>query len=132
MPTPQEIESAAGIDLHDEVDRRRVWAAAQALASGDSRAPSAGDLRTARQVLDAADAATREHLSEGLGRATITLTDTGEADGEFEVAVECVPQLEEDGDEIAGTPAQIIALELLESTLGPPEGDDEHGHDHHH
>lgn len=129
MPTPQEIEAAAGIQPRDEADRKRIWGAAQALAAGAGRAPSAEDLRTAAELLEAADAATREHLSEGRGRATITLTDAGQGD-EVDIAVEFVPQLEElPGDEVAGTPAQLLALELLEGTLGEDPGD---GHDHHH
>lgn len=119
MPTPEEIEAAAGIEPRDEGDRRRVWAAAQSLASADGRAPSATDLRAARQALDAADAAGREHLAEGLGRATIVLTDAAGGDDEVEVSVEFVPQLEElPGDEVAGTPAQLLALEILEGTFG--------------
>lgn len=132
MPTPQEIEAAAGIEPRDEVDRKRIWAAAQALARLGGRAPAAEDLRAARDALDAAEEATGEHLAEGRGRATITLTDAGRGD-EVDVAVEFLPQLEElPGDEVAGTPAQLLALELLEGTFGE-EPDHDHGpHDHHH
>ena len=47
MPTPDEIEAAAGIEPVDEVERKRIWAAAQAKASLEARAPAADDLRLA-------------------------------------------------------------------------------------
>lgn len=130
MPTPEEIEAAAGIQPADEMERKRTWAGAQALASREGRAPSAEDLRLAEAVLQAARRAGDEHLSDGRGRASITLTDTGRGD-EVDVAVEFVPQLEElPDDEVAGTPAQLMALEILEGAFG---GDHDHeGHDHHH
>ena len=130
MPTPEEIEAAAGIQPSDEVDRKRTWAAAQALASRDGRAPSGEDLKLAEQVLDAARNATAEHLSEGRGRAVITLTDTGHGD-EVDIAVEFVPQLEDLGDEqVGGTPAQLMALEILEGAFGEHDHDHDHDHDH--
>src|SRR4051795_1785763 len=114
MPTPEEIEVAAGIQPADELQRKRIWAAAQAHALIDGgRAPSAADLSLAENMLRAAALAGDEHLQEGRGRATITLTDSGK-DDEVDVAVEFVPQLEELGDdEVAGTPAQLLALEIL-------------------
>jgi hypothetical protein len=114
MPTPEEIEEAAGIQPADELQRKRIWAAAQAHAILDGgRAPSATDLTTAESMLRAAALAGDEHLQEGRGRATITLTDSGK-DDEVDVAVEFVPQLEEVADdEVAGTPAQLLALEIL-------------------
>jgi hypothetical protein len=121
MPTPEEIEAAAGIQPPDELQRKRIWAAAQAHASVDGRAPSAEDLRIAEGMLTAAQLAGSEHLAEGRGRATITLTDSGRAE-EVDVAVEFIPQLEElAGDEVAGTPAQLLALEILNGAFG--EGD---------
>lgn len=117
MPTPQEIEQAAGIEPRDEVDRRRIWAGAQALAVAGGRAPSASDLRSARDVLDAAEAATEEHLTEGRGRAIITLTDS-DGEGEIEVGVEFIPPPRElPGDEVEGTPAQVAAIELLDQLV---------------
>src|SRR5437763_9078338 len=98
MPTPEEIETAAGIAPADELDRKRIWAAAQAYASGDGRAPSAEDLRLAETMLTAARTAGHEHLAEGRGRAIITMTDSGNED-EVDVAVEFTPQLEEIGGE---------------------------------
>jgi hypothetical protein len=118
MPTPEEIEAAAGIQPPDELQRKRIWAAAQAYASADGRAPSAEDLRVAEGMLAAAHLAGSEHLTEGRGRATITLTDSGRAE-EVDVAVEFIPQLEElVGDEVAGTPAQLLALEILNGAFG--------------
>lgn len=122
MPTPEEIEAAAGIQPADELQRKRIWAAAQAHAVMDGgRAPSASDLTLAEAMLRAASLAGDEHLQDGRGRATITLTDSGK-DDEVDVAVEFVPQLEELAeDEVAGTPAQLLALELLNGAFG--EGD---------
>src|SRR3954447_20476842 len=94
MPTPEEIEGAAGITPVDELQRKRIWAAAQAHAAVDGRAPSAEDLRIAEAMLTAAALAGDEHLADGRGRATITLTDSGREE-EVDVAVEFVPQLEE-------------------------------------
>jgi hypothetical protein len=122
MPTPEEIEEAAGITPADELQRKRIWAAAQAYAILDGgRAPAATDLTTAENMLRAAALAGDEHLQQGRGRATITLTDSGK-DDEVDVAVEFVPQLEEVGeDEVAGTPAQLLALEILNGAFN--EGD---------
>jgi hypothetical protein len=123
MPTPDEIEAAAGIEPTDELERKRIWAAAQELASRDGRAPAAADLQIAEGMLGAARHASQEHLAEGRGRATITLTDSG-ADDEVDVAVEFTPQLEERGEgEVSGTPAQLLALEILQGAFG--EGDPE-------
>jgi hypothetical protein len=118
MPTPEEIEAAAGIEPADELDRKRIWAAAQAHASVEDRAPAARDLQLAEAMLTAARDAGGEHLSDGRGRATITLTDSGKED-EVDVAVEFTPQLEEVGDgEVQGTPAQLLALEVLQGAFG--------------
>jgi hypothetical protein len=114
MPTPQEIEAAAGIQPVDELHRKRIWAAGQAHAAAEGRPPGAADLQVAERMLQAAQLAGNEHLTEGRGRAT----DSGQGD-EVDVAVEFVPQLEEvAADEVAGTPAQLMALELLNSAFG--------------
>jgi hypothetical protein len=119
MPTPEEIEAAAGIAPAGEEDRRRIWAAAQALASLQERGPGPNDLRVAQLALSAAGAISREHLDKGLGRAVITLTDSEAGDGEVEIGVEFSPELEEVGpEEVAGTPAQLLALEVLEGSFG--------------
>ncbi len=84
------------------------------------------------EVLSAA----REALSggtgvpEGAGRAVIVLEDSGGE--EVNVHVTFAPQLEEMSDgSIAGTPAQLAAMSLLESIAGDPE-DHGHGHSHDH
>lgn len=121
MPTPQEIEAAAGIVPADEADRKRIWAAAQAHAASHDRGPGAEDLQIAERMLHAAGNPGAEHLQHGLGRATITLTDS-ETDEEVDVAVEFSPQLEELGEaEVAGTPAQLLAVEILEDAFGGDE-----------
>src|SRR4051812_29324333 len=119
MPTPEEIEAAAGIRPGGEDDRKRIWAAAQAHAAPEGRGPGVEDLRVAQAMLDAAGAIGSEHLASGLGRAVITLTDSEDGDEEVDIAVEFSPQLEEVGsDEVAGTPAQLLALEVLEGAFG--------------
>jgi len=119
MPTPQEIEAAAGIAPAGEEERKRIWAAAQAHAASHDRGPGGEDLQIAERMLRAAGDLGGEHLEEGLGRATITLTDSQEADEEVDIAVEFSPQLEEVGEEeVAGTPAQLLAIEVLEGAFG--------------
>lgn len=128
MPTPEEIEAAAGISPAGEDDRKRIWAAAQAHAAPEGRGPNADDLRIAQAMLQAAGDLRGEHLAQGLGRAIITLTDSPDGDEEVEIGVEFSPQLEETGaDEVAGTPAQLLALEVLEGAFG--DHDHEHSHD---
>jgi hypothetical protein len=133
MPTPEEIEAAAGIQPTDEMERKRIWAAAQALAAPEGRAPAAADLGTAERVLDAAKAAAAEHLDAGRGRAVITISD-GRGEDEVDVAVEFTPQLNElpGGQEVEGTPAQLLALEILNGTFGDGSdlNGDGHGHSH--
>jgi hypothetical protein len=80
--------------------------------------------------------AVREALSggtgvpEGAGRAVIVLEDSGGE--EVNVHVTFAPQLEEMSDgSIAGTPAQLAAMSLLESIAGEAE-DHGHGHSHDH
>ena len=122
MPTPEEIEGAAGIAPASEEDRKRLWAAAQAHAAPEGRGPAADDLRVAAAMLTAAGAIGSEHLAAGLGRAIITLTDSEADDEEVDVSVEFSPQLEELGEsEVAGTPAQLLALEVLEDAFGDAE-----------
>lgn len=131
MPTPEEIEAAAGISPASEDDRKRIWAAAQAHAAPESRGPAAEDLRIAVAMLDAAGAIGSEHLAAGLGRATITLLDSAPGSEEVDISVEFSPQLEDVGEgEVAGTPAQLLALEVLESSFGDAEHDHPHDHGH--
>jgi hypothetical protein len=112
MASPQELEAAAGIEPASELERKRIWAGAQAHASGHGRAPGVEDLQLSERMLNAARAIEGERLAGGQGRAVITLLDAGE---EIEVSLEFQPDLEQVGEsEYAGTPAQIRALEILE------------------
>lgn len=80
-------------------------------------------LSAARHALTGANSA-----PEGAGRAVIVLEDSGGE--EVNVHVTFAPQLEEMTDgSIAGTPAQLAAMSLLESIAGDP---DDHGHGHSH
>lgn len=125
MPSPEEIEQAAGISPAGEEDRKRIWSAAQAHASLHQRGPGAEDLRLAERMLRAAREIGGEHLQQGLGRATIMLTDSPNGEGEVDIAVEFSPQLEEVSEgEVAGTPAQLLALEVLEAHFGDAQPQD--------
>ncbi|HEU4977122.1 MAG TPA: hypothetical protein VFT50_18685 [Baekduia sp.] len=68
---------------------------------------------------------------EGAGRAVIVLED--QAQDEVGVHVTFAPQLEElpDGS-IAGTPAQLAAMSLLEAISADQVEDPDHGHGHSH
>jgi hypothetical protein len=92
-------------------------------------------LSAAREALQPGGA---EAAAAATGRAVIVLEDSGGE--EVSVHVTFSPQLEElvDGS-IAGTPAQLAAMSLLESITGEdPDGhghshdDDDHGHGHEH
>jgi hypothetical protein len=67
-------------------------------------------------------------IPQGSGRAVIVLEDSGGE--EVNVHVTFAPQLEElqDGS-IAGTPAQLAAMSLLESIAGDADGGHGHSHD---
>jgi hypothetical protein len=82
------------------------------------------------EVLSAARIALSEAQSlEGAGRAVIVLEDSGGE--EVNVHVTFSPQLEEMSDgSIAGTPAQLAAMSILESITGDADGDGGHGHSH--
>ena len=65
---------------------------------------------------------------DGGGRAAIVLEDAG--GDEITVHASFYPQLEDlGGGEVAATPAQATALELLEQLAGD-DGHDEHDHEH--
>lgn len=122
VPTPAEIEATAGIQPASEDDRKRLWAAAQAHAAPEGRGPGAEDLRVAAAMLTAAGAIGSEHLASGRGRASITLMDSERGEDEVDISVEFSPRLEELGEgEVAGTPAQLLALEVLEAQFGDAE-----------
>jgi hypothetical protein len=81
-------------------------------------------LSAAREALSGATG-----VPEGAGRAVIVLEDSGGE--EVNVHVTFAPQLEEMSDgSIAGTPAQLAAMSLLESIAGEAEDDHGHGHSH--
>src|SRR4051794_13056945 len=78
--------------------------------------------RQVEQVLDAVRAVHSDPTPPGAGRAVISFTDAG--DDRIDVSVAFQPDLEDMGDgQIAGTPAQVLALSALEA-LGD---DDEEG-----
>lgn len=97
----------------------------------DEQAEAANTWRElAVEVLSAARAALAPHAGgqpvEGGGRAVIVLEDSGS--DEVNVHVTFAPQLEELPDgAIAGTPAQLAAMSILESITAEDGG---HGHDH--
>ena len=79
-------------------------------------------------VLTAARTASGPGLAEGEpgGRAAIVLEDAG--GDEITVHASFYPQLEDlGGGEVAATPAQATALELLEQLAGEDEGEGEPG-----
>lgn len=60
---------------------------------------------------------------EGAGRAVITFADAGEE--RVDVSVSFQPDLEELGDgQVAGTPAQVLALSALESLSDEEQAED--------
>src|SRR3954466_15823410 len=79
-----------------------------------------------RQVEDVLEAVRSLHaapLEEGAGRAVISFTDSGE--DRIDVSVAFRPDLEDMGNgEVAGTPAQVLALSALEA-LGDDEEEEE-------
>lgn len=84
------------------------------------------------EVLSAArNALTAAQGIEGAGRAVIVLEDSGGE--EVNVHVTFSPQLEEMSDgSIAGTPAQLAAMSILESIAGEDDGGHGHSHDDEH
>src|SRR4051795_1985900 len=78
--------------------------------------------RQVEEVLDAVRGVHAAPTPPGAGRAVISFTDAG--DDRIDVSVTFRPDLEDVGDgQIAGTPAQVLALSALEA-LGD---DDEEG-----
>src|SRR3954452_11471360 len=75
------------------------------------------------QVLQAVHGANVGPAAPGAGRAVISFTDAG--DDRIDVSVAFQPDLEDMGDgQVAGTPAQVLALSALE-TLGDDDEEDE-------
>ena len=89
------------------------------------------DVLTAVRATVAADAGTEQGGAEdphghAPGRAVIVLEDVGERDVAVHAAFH--PELEEVGeDEVAGTPAQLTALALLDELAGDGEDEGELG-----
>ena len=79
-----------------------------------------------RQQVEQVLAAVREvHASppQGGGRALLTFSDAGEE--QIDVGVAFDPELREVGDEVEGTPAQLLALAALESIADDEDRIDE-------
>jgi hypothetical protein len=92
------------------------------------RADAVGHWRElAMTVLTAARTASGPETAEEGGRAAIILEDAG--GDEITVHASFYPQLEDlGGGEVAATPAQATALELLEQLAGGDEDDEPHDH----
>lgn len=79
--------------------------------------------RQVEEVLESVRAVYTAPTPKGAGRAVISFTDAGE--DRIDVSVAFRPDLEDMGDgQVAGTPAQVLALSALES-LSDGEGDEE-------
>jgi hypothetical protein len=80
--------------------------------------------RQVEQVLTAVRDLHAEPIANGAGRAVISFTDAGE--DRIDVSVAFQPDLEDMGDgQVAGTPAQVLALTALEALS--EEDEDEEG-----
>lgn len=78
--------------------------------------------RQVEQVLTAVHDVHAEPAPDGAGRAVISFTDAG--DDRIDVSVAFQPDLEDMGDgQVAGTPAQVLALSALEA-LGEDDEED--------
>jgi hypothetical protein len=114
------VAALAGRNQHHLAD---MAAAEQVEAANHWRELAVEVLSAAREALSGGAG-----VPEGAGRAVIVLEDSGGE--EVNVHVTFAPQLEEMSDgSIAGTPAQLAAMSLLESIAGDP---DDHGHGHSH
>jgi hypothetical protein len=114
------VAALAGRNQHHLAD---MAAAEQVEAANHWRELVVEVLSAAREALSGGTG-----VPEGAGRAVIVLEDSGGE--EVNVHVTFAPQLEEMSDgSIAGTPAQLAAMSLLESIAGEP---DDHGHGHSH
>jgi hypothetical protein len=80
--------------------------------------------RQVEEVLEAVRAVHTGPTAPGSGRAVISFTDAGE--DRIDVSVAFRPDLEDMGDgQIAGTPAQVLALSALEALGDDEDGDGE-------
>jgi hypothetical protein len=79
--------------------------------------------RQVEEILDAVRLIHAGPTEPGAGRAVISFTDAG--DDRIDVSVAFRPDLEDMGDgQVAGTPAQVLALSALESLSDDEEGDE--------
>ena len=110
---------AAGVDALERIHGRHL-----ADMTADEQAEARDHWR--RQVEEILEAVRGVHAGPtepGAGRAVISFTDAGE--DRIDVSVAFRPDLEDMGDgQIAGTPAQVLALSALEA-LGDDEEDGE-------
>lgn len=113
---------AAGVDALERIHGRHL-----ADMTADEQAEARDHWR--RQVEEVLEAVRGVHAgptAPGAGRAVISFTDAGE--DRIDVSVAFRPDLEDMGDgQIAGTPAQVLALSALEALgddeeEGEPEG----------
>jgi len=95
---------------------------------GDMTAEEQADARDhwreqVEQILTAVHRLQVEGPPEGAGRAVISFTDAG--DDQIDVRVAFQPDLEDMGNgEVAGTPAQVLALSALEALGDDDEADE--------
>jgi hypothetical protein len=101
---------AAGVDALERIHGRHL-----ADMTADEQAEARDHWRQqVEEVLEAVRSALTEPTPPGAGRAVISFTDAG--DDRIDVSVAFRPDLEDMGDgQIAGTPAQVLALSALEA-----------------
>jgi hypothetical protein len=108
---------AAGVEALERIHGRHL---------ADMTAEEQADARDhwrqqVEEILEAVRSVHAGPTPDGAGRAVISFTDAG--DDRIDVSVAFRPDLEDMGDgQIAGTPAQVLALSALEAL-----GDDEEG-----
>ena len=109
---------SAGVDALERIHGRHL-----ADMTPEEQADARDHWRTqVEEVLRAVHALQTSPPAEGAGRAVISFTDAG--DDRIDVSVAFQPDLEDMGNgEVAGTPAQVLALSALES-LGDGEGEE--------
>ena len=110
---------AAGVSALEQIHGRHL-----ADMTPDEQAEARDHWRQqVEEVLEAVRAVHGEPTPPGAGRAVISFTDAG--DDRIDVSVAFRPDLEDMGDgQIAGTPAQVLALSALEA-LGDEDGEGE-------
>jgi hypothetical protein len=110
---------SAGVDALEQIHGRHL-----ADMTPDEQAEARDHWR--RQVEEILEAVRMLHAgptTPGAGRAVISFTDAGE--DRIDVSVAFRPDLEDVGDgQVAGTPAQVLALSALESLGDEEEGEE--------